>query len=171
MPRNIGVSSDNCNGKIRGSGKTPTTTTLPLAEAATPDTAGCVVQRKRPTWDFGRKVALLLADRQANGLEPTSGVELALRVGCDSGTVYGWINDGARPRSDRGRKVAQVLGVPYEWLTDDQASYPPRDNATSLAAALSLLPDAERQDLAKILRDPVERRAWLAHWRARRGQP
>jgi hypothetical protein len=128
-----------------------------------------MVKRTRPRWDFGRKVALLLADRKAAGVEPTNAAALALRVGCDPGTVYGWIQEGSRPRTDKGRLVAELLGVPLEWLTNDAEPYPPKNSAASLAAALSLLPESEREILQMILRDPVERRAWLASYSARRG--
>jgi transcriptional regulator with XRE-family HTH domain len=104
-------------------------------------------------------------------MEPTNAAALALRIGCDSGTIYGWIQEGAMPRADRGRAVAETLGVPFEWLTNDAESYPPKNNAVSLAAALSLLPESEREAFSKILRDPVERRAWIASWNARQGRP
>lgn len=131
--------------------------------------------RTRSKWDFGRKVGLLLADRRTAGLSPSTPAALAREVSnvvpCDSGTVYGWIDDGARPRSDRARVVAAILGVDFGWLTDDSQGYPPKENAANLSTALALLPVNERRVLEEILRDATERRAWIASWSARRGRP
>jgi hypothetical protein len=172
MPSTIGEYSDNCNGFIRSSWETPTPAAQLLAAAPTAVCYAPVAKRARSKWDLGKKVALLLRDRQNNGQKPATGEALAeaiseLGVPCDSGTVYGWIKDGARPRSDRARLVAQVLGVPFDWLTDDAQAYPPKSSAASPSVALSSLPEDQREVLERILRDPLERRAWIASWNAR----
>lgn len=82
-----------------------------------------------------------------------------------------WIQRGSRPRSDILRRLAERMGADVAWLTDDSKAYPPPDAATSLNVVLRMISEDEQRTLAEILRDPVERRAWIAAWSSRRGRP
>lgn len=113
----------------------------------------------------------LLADRKSNGLHPGIEAELARLVGISSSAVYGWEKRGSRPRSDIAQRVAAALEVDASWLTDPERPYADKDAGASLATVLTLIPSEERSALAKILADPVERRAWVAAWLARRTRP
>lgn len=129
-----------------------------------------VTKAPRPRWNFGRKVALWLADQKAAGLEPASPTALARAVEVDQKTVVGWIEKGQEPRASTARRVALAMGADLEWLTDDAKPYPPPDASGALGILLKMIPAAEQDRLLVILRDPAERRAWLASWSARRGE-
>lgn len=128
-------------------------------------------KRARPKWDLGRKVSLWLADQKSAGRTPSSRKELADLIGVDWGTVNAWITRGSRPRSDILHRLAQIMGADPAWLADDSRGYPPPDAAQSLSVVLRMITDDEQKTLAEILRDPVERRAWIAAWSSRRGRP
>jgi transcriptional regulator with XRE-family HTH domain len=127
-------------------------------------------RKDRPRWDLGSKVAHWLADQKRARAEPSNVLALARLVGVDEGTVRGWIEDGASPRSRTVRRLAEIMGADLTWLTDDAKPYPPPDVATSLGVVLKMVPAEQHQALAEILRDPVERRRWIASWNAGRGR-
>ena len=129
-----------------------------------------MVKRTRPKWDLGRKVGLWLADQKAAGREPSTVQDLAREIRTDWGTVNGWIRRGQRPRSDILLRLARVMGADIVWLADDTKPYPPPDAVTALPILLEMLDEGEQRTLAEVLRDPVERRAWIASWSARRGR-
>ncbi len=125
----------------------------------------------RPTWDFGRKVRRLLDDRKEQGTEPSTPAALAYLLGLDPGTAMDWIHLGRSPRSKTGRAVARVLGVDPSWLLDDELPYPAPKWATSLDAVLRQVPSDQLGPLAEILKDPIERKRWIASWLAGGGKP
>jgi hypothetical protein len=119
----------------------------------------------RPAWDFGRKVAQLLLDRTTAAGRQVRPSDLARDLELDHGTVMDWIHLGRSPRSKTGRAVAAWFDVDAAWLLDDAQPYPPPKITPSVAESLRAIPP----ELRDALRDPRERAALLALWRAHKG--
>lgn len=121
----------------------------------------------RPKWDLGRKVSHWLAQQHADGREPSSPTALARLLSVGQKTVWHWITEGRQPAARTAKKLADAMGVSLDWLTDDEQPWPPRD--MEIEAVLRLIPSDQIAVIARILRDPMQRAAWIAAWQATHG--
>lgn len=129
---------------------------------------GRVVKPRPSGSTFGQKVAYWLADQKAARRDPRTPTALAREVGIDQSTVFNWIEKGRRPRSDLASKVAAVMGVPLEWLTNDAAAAFPRPEGLQVDTVIAALTAEERKALLAALRDPRMRRAIVEYGREQR---
>lgn len=74
---------------------------------------------------FGEKVDKLC---EAKGWVPA---ELARRCGVSRNTAGRWIADERQPYTDKLLRLAEVLGVSVDYLTDDAQDEPPAPELTS----------------------------------------
>lgn len=139
----------------------------PLAGARVRANRAGVAARPRGS-SLGEKVAHWLADQRSARREPWTPTGLAREIGIDQKTVVGWVERGSRPRADTASRLAAVMGVPLEWLTNDDAPAIPRPDGLQLDEVLASLTPEERRSLLAALRDPKIRRAVIELGRAER---
>lgn len=120
-------------------------------------------------WPFGRKVGLWLEDNRLAGRSPSTVTALARDVGVSQPAMRLYVMGDRTPKADVAQRVAELMRCSVEYLLDPGQPYPPPDPASSFEMAVGFIPPEEREALRRILADPVERRAWIASWRARQG--
>lgn len=109
---------------------------------------------------FGEKVAAWLHRNDAEGAQPSTHEGLATRIHEPQPKVSRAIKTG-QPKLHVAHKIARVMGMSLDYLSDADLAYPPReDDAWDLFVA-GLTPD-ERARLAEQLRQPGVRALLLA---------
>ncbi len=65
-----------------------------------------------------------------------SNTELAVACGCSPANIQKIAREGSQPNFALGVRLAAVLGVPADWLGDDDADWPPPTTDRERAASL-----------------------------------
>lgn len=145
--------------------------TQPLASSRLRPILGFMVPRKNKPpskpelFTFERKILLWLADRAM------SMRHLSTMCGFTPSTLHRWVRNGAKMPATALTTLSNATQLPAWYWLDETAPYPPDPRVLTAEAVFQSIPQEERERLAPILADPVERRAWLASWSARRARP
>lgn len=70
-------------------------------------------------------MAVELAEKLRRVRAGRSYADVAREVGCSPGNIRKIEAEASRPGFDLGMRLARALGVPAEWLADDEADWPP----------------------------------------------
>jgi hypothetical protein len=104
-------------------------------------------------------------------VDPSNPTALSRMLGVTHTAVNKWIQIGSKPRTAVAVKLAALSGHRLEDWIHDGRPLPQKSRSDVLDSLLRLIPDVERAALVQVLRDPSERRAWIASWFARQGLP
>lgn len=75
--------------------------------------------------------------RKLKGVKRTlSYPQIARQAGCSPENIRKILDQGTEPRFRLGVRIAQILGVPAEWLGDDSQDFPPPQSDTQQATEL-----------------------------------
>lgn len=114
---------------------------------------------------LGDKVRAWLDRQRRDRLSPATERALSDDLGIHHSTVGSWIKDGRRPRSDIVGRLALIMGVPQEWLTDDTKPATPIPIRAGVDDLLRDLSPSEKAAVRASLRDPKIVAALIAYGR------
>ena len=112
------------------------------------------VDANAPLVSFHERLASAL--EKANPPPWSSSAELARRLGVSAPTVHGWVHGDYLPTPENARKIAELLGIEFDWLYFGKGTGQARPAGDSRPLHLALEEIANRPSMKMTSREFVE---------------